>query len=155
MNKTEQRKKALVLILDAIRVEDNPTIEHTKARFYNEFGWRIKQVGESKACLEWFQGLVLNVPHYTYAIERELGFQDGSEYGEYWSILSFVFLAMIKGTGKVNLYMDKNGNKKIGQFNIQTNGNLDDVHRLPLGPVSFDELPLEHLKAYYGINGEN
>jgi len=33
-------------------------------RFMSEYGWRVKQVGEQKALIDWLQGLAINIAFY-------------------------------------------------------------------------------------------
>lgn len=104
MNKSEFKKIARQLIIDAIACEDNPTIEGVKDRFQSEYGWMIAREGKHKAAIEWLIGLSLHVPYMTFEIEK-MGFVDGKDIGQYWNLLGEAFLFITRepqgGRGKV------------------------------------------------------
>jgi hypothetical protein len=104
MNKSELKKLARGLIFDAIKCEDNPTIEAVRDRFESEYGWMIARDGKYRACIEWLLGLALHVPYSTYEIEK-IGFKDGKDIGQYWDLLREAFLFITRepqgGRGKI------------------------------------------------------
>ena len=52
---------------DSIKT-DKEKISFLFHRFYNEYGWLIKQVGKQKAMNEWLSGLAINIPCYNHEI---------------------------------------------------------------------------------------
>ena len=56
---------------------DEGKINYLFHRFYNEYGWHIKQYGKQKAMIEWLSGLAINIPCYNCDIV-ELAVEMGS-----------------------------------------------------------------------------
>ena len=86
-------------------------ISFLKARFFSEYDWNIKKVGEQRALINWLQGLALDVEFYnvkiielmdSWGIVKRLKNGDISEkqydktLDEYWNRLSMAILMMFK-----------------------------------------------------------
>ena len=86
-------------------------ISFLKSRFFSEYGWNIKQVGEQRALITWLQGLALNVEFYnvqiielmdSWGLVKHNAKGDISEKSydkaldEYWNRLSMAILMMFK-----------------------------------------------------------
>lgn len=56
---------------------DEGKINYLFHRFYNEYGWHIKQYGKQRAMTEWLSGLAINIPCYNCDI-IELAIKMGS-----------------------------------------------------------------------------
>lgn len=51
---------------------DEITIVEMKERFYKEYGYMIRRIGELNACIEWLRGLAINVDFYYCDIVKNL-----------------------------------------------------------------------------------
>ena len=86
-------------------------ISFLKGRFFSEYYWNIKQVGEQRAMINWLQGLALNVEFYNANIielmdswglvkRNKKGDISEKQYDkaltEYWNRLSMAILMMFK-----------------------------------------------------------
>lgn len=86
-------------------------ISFLKGRFFSEYGWNIKQVGEQRALINWLQGLALNVEFYNVQIvdlmdswglvkRNKNGDITEKQYDksldEYWTRLSMAILMLFK-----------------------------------------------------------
>ena len=86
-------------------------ISFLKGRFFSEYDWNIKQVGEQRALMNWLLGLALNVEFFNVKIVELMGLWglvkhtakgDISEKSydkaldEYWNRLSMAILMMFK-----------------------------------------------------------
>ena len=86
-------------------------ISFLKSRFFSEYEWNIKQVGEQRALINWLQGLALDVEFYNVQIIELMdswglvkhttkGFITEKQYDksaeEYWKRLSMAILMMFK-----------------------------------------------------------
>jgi uncharacterized protein (UPF0303 family) len=56
---------------------DEEKINYLFHRFYNEYGWHIKQYGKQKAMIEWLSGLAIDIAFTNYDIV-ELAIKMGS-----------------------------------------------------------------------------
>tara|TARA_R100001015_G_C4592676_1_gene148070 strand:- start:582 stop:1100 length:519 start_codon:yes stop_codon:yes gene_type:complete len=85
LHHTQYKQNYVNYILDTINEEINgkplintkDKISYIFERFYNEYGWNIKQQGKSKAMTEWLSGLALNIV-YTYSDIIKLAIEMGS-----------------------------------------------------------------------------
>ena len=64
-------------------------MKHAYARFQGEMGRKIVRQGSLTACIDWFQGLALEVPYMNYEIEQ-LGFDSET----YWEDIAETFLIL-------------------------------------------------------------
>lgn len=86
-------------------------ISFLKGRFFSEYGWNIKQVGEQRALINWLQGLALNVEFCNVQIIELMDLwglvkrnkngditekQYDKSLDEYWTRLSMAILMMFK-----------------------------------------------------------
>ncbi len=86
-------------------------ISFLKGRFFSEYGWNIKQVGEQRALITWVQGLALNVEFRNVQIIELMDLwglvkhnakgdisekQYAKTLDEYWNRLSMAILIMFK-----------------------------------------------------------
>ena len=86
-------------------------ISFLKGRFFSEYGWNIKQVGEQRALTTWLQGLALNVEFCDVQIIELMDLwglvkrnkngditekQYDKSVEEYWKRLSMAILMMFK-----------------------------------------------------------
>ena len=86
-------------------------ISFLKSRFFSEYGWNIKQVGEQRAMINWLQGLALDVEFFSVLIielmdswglvkHNAKGDISEKQYDktltEYWNRLSMAILMMFK-----------------------------------------------------------
>ena len=86
-------------------------ISFLKGRFFSEYGWNIKQVGEQRALINWLQGLALDVEFYnvqiielmdSWGLVKHTAKGDISEksydkaLAEYWNRLSMAILMLFK-----------------------------------------------------------
>ena len=86
-------------------------ISFLKSRFFSEYDWNIKQVGEQRALINWLQGLALNVEFYnvqiiklmdSWGLVKHNAKGDISEKSydkaldEYWARLSMAIMMMFK-----------------------------------------------------------
>ena len=86
-------------------------IRFLKGRFFSEYGWNIKQVGEQRAVIGWLQGLALDVEFFSVKIVELMDSwglvkrnkngditekQYAKSLDEYWTRLSMAILMMFK-----------------------------------------------------------
>ena len=86
-------------------------ISFLKSRFFSEYEWNIKQVGEQRALIGWLQGLALDIEFYnvkiielmdSWGLVKHNAKGDISEKSydkaldEYWNHLSMAILMMFK-----------------------------------------------------------
>lgn len=86
-------------------------ISFLKSRFFSEYGWNIKQVGEQRALINWLQGLALDIEFYNVQIIELMdlwGLVKRNKNGDitekqydktldlYWHRLSMAILMMFK-----------------------------------------------------------
>lgn len=106
-----QRERLKAIIYDSVELEEfdefagididkdlcekQQKINFIRDRFSSEYKWHIEKLGSRVAIMEWLQGLAINVPFMTYEIEHELGFEDGTEVGQYWKELANTLHDMI------------------------------------------------------------
>lgn len=66
---------------------DEITIVEMKERFYKEYGYMIRRIGELNACIEWLRGLAINVDFYYCDIVKNLAeWLDDSEENQWKQI---------------------------------------------------------------------
>lgn len=66
---------------------DEITIVEMKERFYKEYGYMIRRIGELNACTEWLRGLAINVDFYYCDIVKNLAeWLDDSEENQWKQI---------------------------------------------------------------------
>ena len=86
-------------------------ISFLKGRFFSEYGWNIKQVGEQRALIDWLQGLALDVEFFSVKVVELMDSwglvkrnkngditekQYDKSLNEYWTRLSMAILMMFK-----------------------------------------------------------
>ena len=94
MQTTIYNRKLETLILEAIDQEDSgpfdtdwEAITYASNRFCQEMHWKLKN--RHSACVDWLQGMALNVP-YTYCDIDRLGFDSDT----YWQNIANAFLRL-------------------------------------------------------------
>lgn len=96
---------------DVIFKNDKEKVIYAFNRFKSEYGHEIKHYGVFKACVDWLQGLALDIPFYNVDILKlmdTLGYtltpkEEDKVLNTYWEFMGNKFLILCKHY-KINIY---------------------------------------------------
>ena len=109
----EQKENYNKYFIDCIDIDeetnetDADKIIYLRDRFYSEYGWNIKRIGEQKAMIEWLQGLAVNIPYLNHTIIKlAIRFESITEEAtdkekekildNYWIFVGNIYLKLFK-----------------------------------------------------------
>ena len=122
------------------------------AEFKNQFGWKIKQIGEYNAFIEWLKELPMQFDYYYFNMRERIKYwfnqsnEEASKYSDeqvdklYWNLLAREFFALVKKFKVTGIIEPENN------IEIKTS-DMDNI--LEESTIVSNEITSENLDEYY------
>lgn len=128
------------------------------AEFKHQFDWKIKQIGEYNAFIEWLKGLPMQFDYYYFDMRERIKYwfnqsdEEASKYSDeqvdklYWNLLAREFFALVKKFN-VSGIIKSEDDVKVTPYDMDDY--LDNDNVLEESNIVSNEITSENLDEYY------